>query len=930
MPAMRNAEVLCLKSVRQQSIAEALVDIGSGWGEANHVTATASLARAILDHPSARMPAIPIATLLDLINGPGLAGEYRCPLDHYPGPDVLAMHGSLRYREQMAFWSAKMKGRRIRLSLAAENTVRRWAAAAIAEGNEPARVLMRSTRRLLTGVAYLASAGYDPGKLQVDDPFAKAALSAWQAVEDEVPDFSSFRRDFWIDEKVFDAGERPAAVDLRRRIDHAFNHLFGQTDDVRTIVHHGFYFYTPIQWSFFRLLAAMPTYRQIFIVHDDGENPAFQVWREFFKESFGMPRATIVRPAVTPETPTDGAAALEAALLGEYVDPESLKSGLELVEYRSPAQFVRSIRADAPEHKDAAKTSPVLYAADTPTVERYVARLGSVVAGTEVDLAHLPVGAFLLGLFSCFGLGRDGETTVILDEARLLDIAGSGYLPLPGARTLDPSDVPVFRRAMRFFRGCTRPDQWKIRAEHLLRLIISEVAPLGSRAGDDDDVTRLTKAGQNPLRLVPWADISSDDAKRIAEAVDSVVDILMRLNEAQDQTLRGRLDFLRERLRSGMNVLPPSIRDQVQEKLDGFAVDVDGEVDVHCLSTAVSLLLGHSVDSEPSTNTEDGQGPVRDLRALDALGLVREARPLHLANLADGKFPSVVQVLPWPFSDGQVRGGMPAISAELLRARADHSTLSDLYLLWLALDGVEPGRKVRLSWVSDIAGETVNPSAVLGLFVELETRSASVRDRAGGIAVTHGLTADIGMEDRPRPVAAAPSTTAEDVEAAIRALPQTVIGVAALCARRFVLQWSMGPSGAFQQDHHHAMLYGNVVGSLSHRGRLSEAAAIRVCTDLWRNMSEAERISSMTKSVVTPKGASPVWNFTLSGSRNGNGAHDIAYQIARGEKALDPLRMADGERVFLPVPLDTDEMGKICENCAVRPRCAVWVDEREI
>jgi hypothetical protein len=923
---LRNAKVVCLKSVRQEFVAAALTDSGSSWSEASHIAATGSLAGAIFDHPAAPTPAIPIATLLDLVNGPGLAGEYRCPRDGYPGPDVLAASGAARYREDAISWGAKMKGRRIRLSLAADNEARRWAKQAIAEGDLSARILMRSTRRLLTGIEYLAAAGYDPGNLKVEDALGQAARSAWQAVEAAVPDFSSLRRDFWIDPKVFDEGVHPAALDLRRRIADAFDHVFGPVPDIRTVVHHGFYFYTPIQWAFFNLLSSLPKYRQVFIVHDDGSNPAFQIWREFYKESFGMPRAAFVVPAPSPDLTTDGAAALEAALLGERVPNEQLQRCLELVDYGSPAQFVRAVRTEETYEK-----SPILYAADVRTVERYVARLGSVAAGSEVDLAHLPIGAFLLGLFSCFGVGPRGETVVKLDEARLLDIAGSGCLPSPGGGAFAPSTVPVLRRALRFFRGCSRPDQWKTRAEHLHRLIISEVVPLGSRIDSNDDVLRLTKAARNPLRLVPWADLTYADAKMVAEVLSSVADILSRLSQTEDMTLRGRFDFLRDRLRSGMSVLPRSIRDQVEAKIDGFTVDVAGEVDVHCLSSAVSLLLGHTVDSENPIAVEDEQGRVRDLRALDALGLTRTTRSLHLANLADGKFPSVVQALPWPFADGQIIGGMPDISARLLKARADHATLSDLYLLWLALDGVEPASEVRMSWISDIAGEAVNPSAVLGLFVEPPSWSESVRRRAGGVAVTQGVMAEVEMEDRPLPTTVDPRRTSDEVRRAIEALPTAVAAIAELCPRRFALQWCMGPSGAFQHDHQHAMLYGNVVGALAFRGRQPVAAAKRICDDIWRNLSEAERVSSMThRSVLERGGADPVWNFTLSGSRTGTKPHDIAYQTALARKALVPARVADAKWGVLPTPDDTDEMGKICTNCAVRPRCAVWVDEHEI
>ena len=43
-------------------------------------------------------------------------------------------------------------------------------------------------------------------------------------------------------------------------------------------------------------LAEMQEIRQVFVVHDDGVNPAFQIWRQFFSEKWRMPRPTYVAP----------------------------------------------------------------------------------------------------------------------------------------------------------------------------------------------------------------------------------------------------------------------------------------------------------------------------------------------------------------------------------------------------------------------------------------------------------------------------------------------------------------------------------------------------------------------------------------------------------------------------------------------------------
>ena len=88
-----------------------------------------------------------------------------------------------------------------------------------------------------------------------------------------------------------------------------------------------------------------------------------------------------------------------------------------------------------------------------------------------------------------------------------------------------------------------------------------------------------------------------------------------------------------------------------------------------------------------------------ELRGLDALGLARTKTDLHLTNLAEDVFPT-----PGGRSGGRSRsttcvghrGAVEPVTTELMSIRSSTAALGDLYLFWLALDGVDEGRKVTL------------------------------------------------------------------------------------------------------------------------------------------------------------------------------------------------------------------------------------------
>ena len=123
-------------------------------------------------------------------------------------------------------------------------------------------------------------------------------------------------------------------------------------------------------------------------------------------------------------------------------------------------------------------------------------------------------------------------------------------------------------------------------------------------------------------------------------------------------------------------------------------------------------------------------------------------------------------------------------------------------------------------------------------------------------------------------------------------------------------------------DHHHLILYGNLLGSLPSFGMVATKAR-RACTDLWRQFTTGQRASSEEKSVAKPGGARRAWLFTLSGTQARQDPIAAAYRAAiigqhQSNEVLAPLASS-----FLPMADDTEQFD-ICNECPVKPRCAVW------
>ena len=350
------------------------------------------------------------------------------------------------------------------------------------------------------------------------------------------------------------------------------------------------------------------------------------------------------------------------------------------------------------------------------------------------------------------------------------------------------------------------------------------MSPLGARDPEASDVDRIEAAVANPTRLVPWADLSvAEDAQRVGVAVVRVVKLVEEIASRERVRLGDHLRLVHGKLQRALAALPEGDRRAIEAKLRGFGALGDEEIDVDGLVDVVAMLVGRTADLDPGVQADDDPAAtsVKQLRGLDALGLERIDSDLHVANLAEDAFPTSGRVVGWPFSLEdlrQARGdAVEPVTVDLLSTRSATATLSDLYLFWLALDGVEPGRKVTLSWISETDGDDRRLSPIVALLTEPDYWSRAVRERAGGIVVQKAQ----GPADLPATSAWLPPTNPDvdedDVEDAIDELPARATASAYACSRRFAIQWGLGPSAAFGPEHLQGMLYGNVHNGLRRR-----------------------------------------------------------------------------------------------------------------
>jgi hypothetical protein len=910
---------MSMQSVRRSHVSSALEAAGTSWDEAAHVAATTTLAAGI--RRTGRV-GLPIATLRDLVVMPSLPGDMRLDLTGFPGPQhLVGPRGEEAYRSLLGGWQEQASGRRMRIGIQFDDSLRRFVRE---EADGPVgRALVASRREFSRTVHSLVAAGIDPSGLRPRDAAGQVAVRAWQRAESDIPALGFPRELLWIDFEELELGEIEEARILTQRVQAALTAAFGEAQGRRTVVHHGFYFFTPPQWALFQVLRRMPDVDQVFIVHDDGHNPAFSTWRHYFRAELGMP---VPVPAGHAATVTPAAAAFRGVLRGNH---EGDLQDVRVLECRSPAELVRLWRSESLAATEE-NPAPRRYAASAEDVERFVQRLGRSEDLTAPRLSELPVGSFLMSLHSCIAPASEGAPSVNMTTEALLDIVASGYLDVS-----DPARVKaaVVRRAMPYFSDCRTGDEWVERAELLHRTIRDRVAPLGERTEAQTDMERINTAASNTTRLAPWADLSESETAALANTVRRVIELVEEIASRERVLLKDHLSFVQRRLERALAALPPDEQAVIEAKLRGFGVMLEEEIDVEGLVDVVAMLVGRTADFDDTGDEERPDATsVAQLRGLDVLGLEPLDRDLHLTNLAEDAFPTSGPVVGWPFDlDDLRRSGEQAIepiTVDLLSTRAATAALGDLYLFWLALDGTQPGRKTSFSWISQSDGDRRRLSPIVSLITSPQAASSAVRARAGGLVISSVPSPADLPASTTWPSAAEVDVVEEDVAAGLDDLDPRATASAVACPRRFAIQWAMGPSAAFGPEYLQTMLHGNLANALVRQKLENGFGAVAVANDLWAHLTEGQRRSSREKAVVKSSGrwsADSAWLFTLGGSRTGDKPIDFAYEAAREMEGAEEDEIAPPQSAYLPAGVDDAE---VCARCPVQARCAQWREPR--
>lgn len=921
---MKNVwRAIALPSVRKKDIEIALNSSNLDWQSIGHIAATSSLSKSLR---GTSCNAHNVGQLIEMLVFSSMPKPYLLNLTDFPDAKLMSQNCE-EYENQESNWRAIVSGRQMKIGLEFNQIFRDFLSESGLNG-EIRNILRREKKSIRQGIQTLLAGGFNSGNIQDEtpnnsaNPITSAVKEAWEYLDANFAPINVYRDFLWINEDEYISQETPRSRAVKKILLTTLEIAFGKTNGRRTLIHHGFYFYTPPQWALFQLMRNTEGIDQIFIIHDDGFNPAFETWRKFFKTDWRMPEIEYLN---SKSEVTYQATAFSEILTGGSPSFGKLSKEISVLKCRTPADFTR--------HWILAKElggdrKPQLFAALPEEVERFVELEFDSGVISASNLAYLPVGVFLLGIHRSIDMSNIDDIQISIKGPTLIDIASTNFIETG----IDDSIlVQTLNKVLPYFSDCVSPHDWRARLKMLKEDVFPTMNAMGAKKEEDSDVDRITKLVGNPLRLAIWIDLSEKELKYLEIFLNLTIDLIEQIANSQSRNLKSYLDFIGSKLEAGLRNENARIQKEILNKISGFSIGTSNKYDIDGLIEVVEILLGQQ--AEFSGIGEDILNfTAKPLRALDSLGLIRSGGDVLVANLSDGAFPSKHQSLPWPFNLDLLTGNYEVISREILRARGDYSTLSDLYLLWLALDGVEDGSKIILSWIAELPTEVRELSSLIKLILQPERLTRPVGVNVGGLEV---LNTSGNLNVDATRVAGVPYKVIETkppIQIAADLINPIALSSSLICDRRFAIQWAVGPSPGFQSEHIHRMLYGNFQTILFEKYKLAWEESEDFREKLWIFMSPGQRASSFAKRRIKKTGAAIAWIFTLSGSkgssksRGKSSVFDLAYQIALGiNPPPSATELMDTQARFLP---EGAMEYKICNMCPVKPRCGHAVTQR--
>lgn len=641
------------------------------------------------------------------------------------------------------------------------------------ESNKQLRAFRRNQADVLNTMRFLTEIGLTSGQLSSQPDLTKDEelfVKIWSEMETTHPDFSNVRERFRI-------LEDPAT--LRNELFKKLLSIEGisskllPNDHFPSVVLHGFYFITPIQYKLFSLMKNAGIELIFANLYDQRFPNTFSTVRTFL-EPWATNGWTMHKSSEDPNSWGE-----RFASLFEEVETQmtgSLEESIPIVaEYRNFQGFLTSFL----DERESSKFYSPRYETLNERIKEYKPELFD-----DRHLLAYPIGQYLFHLHKMWD--EDKRKTAINSES-LYVCFSSGWLR---TRTHEAKEYThVLREILPFFSECRTLDEWRKQAT-LLRTIKRDVVnSFDDLEGLGPDKKRFHQMMGNPMLRFSYFKVSESD-------LNVVLDLMEALFETADDLFGGsneitlhdhfkKIDqLLQDRFQNNSTQLLDEERKVIDQLRNSLGIERRFEkVLVHDLANAVALYLAGGF--------KKNEGAVGKFEDCDAAALFKN-KAVHLCGLDEESLPYGPPTNPWPLTKQTLQFlSENSIELNMLLLKERESASIARYLMYSVLAFHSD---VTLSWMREWDQKELQESVyVLVLGVEKTQKENSFE-----------ITSDL---------LPAPTMDKTQVHSYWSVYPKDAIEEQALCPRRFYYSHLASDFATYRDDFHHEWLYNHLIKS---------------------------------------------------------------------------------------------------------------------
>ncbi|SED14383.1 hypothetical protein [Paenibacillus sp. GP183] len=648
------------------------------------------------------------------------------------------------------------------------------------------KAFRRNQKDVLKSIRTFTESGVRPQDLHADTEEEELFLDIWSEFQQEDRAIQLFNN------RVYGSWEKQSQM-FKRALTNGIADCWEKTERepqlTKSMVFHGFYFITPLQYQFIQLVSKNG-YEVLFLNQYNDELPGVHtIWDTFFNVETGLPaKEKWTFPTVIRETNSWG------KRFAHYFETDESAAYLPMNKaviqaFESFTSFQKHITQQkkvwgAEKNQKEYAYSPEEEALNTRLREYYPDEY------KERHFLSYPIGQYLFHLHTMWDSERN---TFVITEKALFECFASGWLHEHGVN--GKLLLRSLHRVFPYFQGCKNMNQWRNRMKELNT---SRDTAVGSFASMLEEVKadRFERMMGIPFERFSFFKISEEELALIFALIEKLFHTAESLfnQNRQKVELWKHFESISVLVKDG--VPNEELLDEEKKLLEELEVHLaastpEESFDLSDLSEAIVLYLGGEFSKD---NELKQQKLISSLTTLDRIPYV-EGAYIHICGLHEKSLQTMKGLLPWPFSHNSLQKVGNNQRIQLLMLRHEQQLNERRYLLYTALHFAS---HIRLSWIKDWQNEQLEEA----FYIEL-LRDAGVKESSSETNIATSI-----IEETKQPV------IYYDAIKQMEHWPIDAFAEMALCPRRFYYSYITEDVADFESEFHHEFLFRGLYSAL--------------------------------------------------------------------------------------------------------------------